>query len=134
MSSQQESTLFATFINNIETRISKLTTLEIKTVVGDYNYEQDGEVTLNKDGDFKVMSSRIDLIGGDITTHISNDFVNDKYAWLRDFHARKEERGHAIVEGNIKAIIALYELYKQTKGLKFNDENIDETEFEPLAD
>ncbi|MCS7004424.1 MAG: hypothetical protein NZM38_03760 [Cytophagales bacterium] len=131
MATDKDSTMFATFIRNIEQKISELTVLDIKTVVGDFNYTPDGKVEILKTGDFKLIQSRFNLIGGDVTTFISNELITDKYAWLRDFHARKEERGHEIVQGNIRAIIALYDLYRQTKGLKFNEENIDETLLEP---
>jgi hypothetical protein len=127
MAEQKDGTAFARFIRNVENKISDLTTLEIKTIIGDYNYTPEGNIEILKTGDFKVMRSSFNLIGGDVTTYISNDLVADKYAWIRDFHAGKEERGYAIVDGNIKAIMSLFELYKQTKGLRFQEESLDET-------
>ncbi len=126
----EESTRFRQFVQNIETSISRLTNLEIKTIIGDYRYESEESVAAKKEGDFKVMHSKINLIDGDVTTHISNDLVSEKYAWIRDFHAQKELKGHEIINGNIKAIISLFELYHKTKNVNFRDEDIDETQFE----
>ena len=134
MAEEQKST-FSNFISKIESKITDLTTLNIKTVVGDYDFHADNTITPQEGGEFKVISSDMSLIDGDVTTHISNDLVQDKYAWVRDFHARKEEKGHEIVQGNIQAIISLFELYRGTKRVKFNDQDMDDTEeeFEPLA-
>ncbi|MCS6834157.1 MAG: hypothetical protein NZ521_11330 [Flammeovirgaceae bacterium] len=133
MSYLEENTKFGAFVRNIETKISNLAKLEIKTIVGDYKIDAQDNISQKKDGDFKIMYSQIDLVAGDMTTYISNDLVQDRYAWLREFHARKEEKGHDIIQGNIRAIAALYELYKQTKGLDFKEERMDETERESLA-
>lgn len=134
MAEEKKST-FSNFISKIESKITDLTTLQIKTVVGDYHYNEDNTITPMPDGEFKVIASNMSLIDGDVTTHISNELVSDKYAWIRDFHARKEEKGHEIVQGNIQAIISLFELYRDTKRVKFNEQDIDDTEeeFEPLA-
>ena len=128
MEEKEENSRFHDFVRNIETRISKLTTLEIKTIIGDYHVDQEEEIGIKKDGEFRVLQSKIDLIQGDITTNISNELVSDKYAWLRDFHARKEERGHEIIDSNVRAIVSLFELYRQTKGVNLNEENIDDLE------
>lgn len=124
---EKHESIFADFIARIEDRISKLVTLDIKTVVGDYRYGYNEEVEPNMESDFKVMTSRINLIGGDITTQISNDLMDEKYSWLLDFHARKEEKGHEIIKGNIQALLALYKLYRETKDLKYDETRLDET-------
>lgn len=129
---ENKDSVFSKFIQNVETQISKLTTLEIKTIVGDYEIDENEVVTPKVAGDFSVMESKIDLIQGDMVTHISEEFMQDKYAWLRDFHAKKEDKGHDIIHGNIKAMAELYELYRRTKSVKFNEENMDETETDEL--
>lgn len=127
MAEEKTESVFADFIARIEDRISNLVTLDIKTVVGDFRYGQDEAVEPNVDAAFKVMTSRINLIGGDITTQISTDLMDEKYAWLLDFHARKEEKGHEIIKGNIQALLSLYKLYRETKDLKYNEARLDET-------
>jgi hypothetical protein len=126
MSDQESNSIFLNFVKNVETTISKLCTLEIKTIVGDYKVDEDETVSLKKGGDFQIMQTRINLIQGDMVTNISSELVTDKYAWLRDFHARKEERGYEMVDNNIKAIMGLYELYRKTKSVDMNEENVDD--------
>jgi hypothetical protein len=130
-SEEKNPNALASFIANIETRISKLTTLEIKTVVGDYKLDAAAEVKPKEEGDFKVMFSQINLLQGDINTHISNDLMDDRYAWLREFHAQKEEHGHQIIDNNIRAIMSLFDLYKRSKGMDFTDDGAEGMAIEP---
>ncbi|UZR92946.1 hypothetical protein [Chondrinema litorale] len=130
MPETEKSNRFYDFVRNIETNISKLATLEIKTIVGDYQVDQEENIQVKKDGEFQILQTRINLIQGDMVTNISSELVTDKYAWLRDFHARKEERGHEIIDNNVKAIVSLYELYKKTKSVNLNEENIDDEDAE----
>lgn len=130
MLEDNEESVFADFIAKIEDRISRLTTLDIKTVVGDFKYGLNEEVEPRSDGEFKVMTSKINLIAGDISTHVSNELMDDKFKWLLDFHARKEEKGHEIVKGNIQAVLALYKLYRETRDLNYDETRVDETLFE----
>ncbi|MGB0525726.1 MAG: hypothetical protein ACPGJS_22295 [Flammeovirgaceae bacterium] len=130
MFEEKEESVFADFIAKIEDRISRLTTLDIKTVVGDFKYGMNEEVEPKADTEYKIMNSKINLIGGDITTSISNELMDDKFQWLLDFHARKEEKGHEIVQGNIQAILALYKLYRETRDLNYDETRVDETLFE----
>jgi hypothetical protein len=125
---------FSDFVNRIEEKISDLTTLNIRTIVGDFHYIDNETIEAKRDGEFRMIFTDMSLIDGDITTRISNDIMQDKYAWVRDFHARKEEKGHEIVQGNIRAIVQLFELFRSSKNVKVNEENIDETAAEPLAD
>jgi len=130
MGNIQESSKFSRFVSNIETRISKLATLEIKTIIGDFEVSEDAQIKVNTNIPNHIISSKINLIDGDMTTYISEELVKEKYGWIRDFHAQKELKGHEIVNGNIKAIISLFDLYRQTKRVKIDETKIDETEFE----
>ncbi len=121
---------FMRFVNNIEQTLSDLTTLEIKTIIGEYRVDTEANVTpVDREGDFKVIKSELNLLQGDITTYISSELVGDKYIWIRDFHARKEEKGHQIVRDNIGAIKALFELFRETKRLEVNEAKVNETAF-----
>lgn len=123
----EEKSGFVEFIRNAETRISKLTHLEIKTIVGDYKLGDKDSITPRAEGDFFMIYSKFNLLEGDVTSYISNELVQDRYAWVREFHARKEEKGHEIIQGNIRAIISLFELYNMTKRMNVNEANMDET-------
>ena len=101
------------FIKYVEERVVDLTNLEIKTIVGDFDVDINEKVSLRRDADYKLMNSRINLIDGDITTHISRELVSDEYEWMRNFHAHKEEKGHEIIQGNIQAIASLIDLFRE---------------------
>lgn len=104
---------FQDFIKYVEERVVDLTNLEIKTIVGDFDVDVNEKVSLRRDNDYKLMNSRINLIDGDITTHISKELVSDEYEWMRNFHAHKEEKGHEIIQGNIQAIASLIDLFRE---------------------
>jgi hypothetical protein len=104
---------FQDFIKYVEERVVDLTNLEIKTIVGDFDVDVNEKVSLKRDHDYKLMNSRINLIDGDITTHISKELVSDEYQWMRNFHAHKEEKGHEIIQGNIQAIASLIDLFRE---------------------
>ena len=61
------------FIKYVEERVVDLTNLEIKTIIGDFDVDVNEKVSLRRDTDYKLMNSRINLIDGDITTHISKE-------------------------------------------------------------
>ncbi len=134
MNEARESTKFSEFIKNIETRISKLATLEIKTIIGEFEVDPEANIRITSRDNSEIISSKINLIEGDITTYISDNLIREEFGWVRDFHAQKELKGHEIVNGNIKAVISLFDLYKKTKKVKLDEENIDETEFEDDMD
>jgi hypothetical protein len=115
---EENQSTFKNFIRNIEERISALTTLEIKTIIGDYKVNENEQIEQLEGEEQMIMYSKIKLLEGDITAHISNELVQDRYAWVRDFHAQKEEHGHLIIESNIRAIGSLYELYRQSRQMK----------------
>ncbi|MBD0402755.1 hypothetical protein [Flammeovirga sp. EKP202] len=118
MSDQENVGFFQNFVNNIEDYINNLVTLDIKTIVGDFHVNGEKDEIVKKEGtDYKVMNSKIHLLKGDVTSYVSNDLVQDRYAWVRDFHAQKEQHGHAIINDNIKAVYSLFELYAKTKGV-----------------
>lgn len=121
----QEKGVFENFIGNIETHLSNLVNLEVKTIVSDYN--ESGNIITRKDGsDVKVISTTMNLIQGDVVTHVSEGLVDDKYTWLREFHSRKEEQGHAIIHNNVKALYSVFELYQKTKANDFSSPSVEE--------
>lgn len=118
---EEKSSRFSDFVNNIQEKISSLTTLEIKTIIGEYTIENSEDVLPLPNVQFMVMHSKIDLIGGDVTTNMSRSMMSQEYAWVREFHAEKERKAHQIVQDNLKAIMSLYDLYNQTKSVKVED-------------
>lgn len=117
MEKNNRRSLFANFVNNVEEKLSDLVTLEIKTIVGDYRVTQDEQIYIRQEGDFKIIKSTIGLLDGEITTLMSNDLIDERFDWLRDFHAQREEKGHEIIARNIEAIRSLFQLFRETKKL-----------------
>ena len=92
--------------DKIKNSLANLITLEIVTAVGkpdgktlDPNYEQD-----------RVMTSKIDLLQGDITNVIDEAFVSGDLEPLRSFHENQVLKGEEIVRGNLAALQKLYEM------------------------
>ena len=94
------------FIQTAVSELSKLTRLEIHTLVGNYSFVKDtkGENTVIKnDSTAERMSSQINLLTGDITTAMTDKLITD-YKELRDYHTSREKQGHEIIEKNIKTL------------------------------
>ena len=98
------------FIDTILQKIDKLGTLEIRTIVGKFSWNEEKNRIDFQDGDVKTIITQINLVGGDITTAFSEDFLKEPYDKVREFHAEREKRGQEIIDGNIKALHALIDL------------------------
>ncbi len=114
-------TSFKDFLKNIEQTIVKLTVLQVRTVIGEYTIAPDNSLQPIAGADLKIFESKINLLDGDIESNISSQLIAPEYDWVRDFHARKEEKGHEIINNNIKAIMSLMELYKSAKSTAAKD-------------
>jgi hypothetical protein len=113
MEEQNSRSTFMDFIQSVQDSIKKMTTLEIKTIVGDFALGTGEEVT-TLGGDYKVMQSQFNLLLGDVTVKIDKELLESQFDWVRDFHAMKEKEGHAIVQSNINLLLMLINLYRQT--------------------
>jgi hypothetical protein len=105
---------FGGMMKKIESTVTNLINLEIKTIVGEFDVYGFDDVRPKAGEKFNVIMSRINLLDGDITTHISSELLFEKYEWLRQYHAEKESRGNEIIQGNIKAVMALIELVQKS--------------------
>jgi hypothetical protein len=106
---------FSDFLKSIQDSISRMTVLEIRTIVGDYTIDQKQNIQATG-SEQKIIESRIGLLTGDITVKVSQELADDqRYIWLREFHAAKERQGHAIIQNNINTLLSLIGLYKQTQ-------------------
>jgi hypothetical protein len=110
------------FLDTIIQKIEKLGTLEIRTVIGKFKWDQEKSAIQYQEGEVKVIMTQINLVGGDITTAFSEDFLKEPYDKIREFHAEREKRGQEIVDGNLKALEALIDLivkaYNSRKEIK----------------
>ncbi len=108
-----------TFISDVKNSINNLKTLEIRTVIGKFKWNDKDKKIDYKEGEVKQILTQIDLLEGDITTLLSDDFIEEPYSQIRDFHAEREKRGQEIIEGNIKALKELIDLFlKASKKIK----------------
>jgi hypothetical protein len=110
------------FIQTAVSELSKLTRLEIHTLVGNYSFVKDakGENTVIKnDSTAERMSSQINLLTGDITTAMTDKFITD-YKELRDYHTSREKQGHEIIEKNIKTLKDIADALIYLNGKKDN--------------
>lgn len=92
-------------LDSISSKVNDLTNLEIKTLMGDIEI-RDGQIQLKDDQDLIGITSKIDLIDGDIETYISEVFYQ-KYPELVQFHQSREAKGNDIIRNNIATIKSL---------------------------
>lgn len=114
MNDQNSKSRFQDFLARIEQSIEKMTTLEIRTIVGDYTLDSSNQVQ-STSPNFQVIESRFNLLLGDITVRVSRDMADPQFDWVRQLHADKEKEGQAIVQNNINTLLSLIGLYKQTQ-------------------
>lgn len=96
-------------IEEIKQRLEELKTLNIKTVVGKFDLDDKGKIAY-KEGEAKIIITRIDLLEGDITTAFSDEFLEPPYDKIREYHAEKEKQGREIITANINALKELINL------------------------
>ncbi len=101
-------------IQDAKNSVNNLKTLEIRTVIGKFKYDAKEKKVDFKEGEVKQILTQIDLLEGDITTLMSDDFLEAPYNQIRDFHAEREKRGQEIIEGNIKALKELINLFQSS--------------------
>jgi len=94
----------------IKDKIDNLKTLEIRTSVGNFKWNEEKKKIDYKEDEVKVIMTQIDLLEGDIKTTFSEDFLKEPYDKILDFHAEKEKRGQEIMENNLKAVRQLFDL------------------------
>jgi hypothetical protein len=99
------------FIDEVIQGIGNLKTLEIRTIIGGYEWNKDTKRIEYQEGKVKMIMSQIDLLGGDITTAFSDDFLSEPYDKIKEFHMGRENRGQVIIDGNIKALKELVKLF-----------------------
>lgn len=100
------------FLDTIKENIKNLKTLEIRTVIGNFKWDEQQKRIVYKDEEVKLIMTQIDLLEGDITTSFSEDFLRPPYDEIRKFHAEREKEAHAIIEGNLRALKGLVDLIR----------------------
>jgi hypothetical protein len=99
-------------LDKINNKVKDLTVLEIKTLMGDLELVN-GKIEFKPNQDLQGITSHIDLVDGDITTRITEEFYN-KYPELVQWHQSREAKGNEIIESNIQTVGSMV---TQLKGL-----------------
>lgn len=99
-------------LEKINNTVNDLTVLEIRTLMGELELVN-GKIDFKPNQDIQGITSHIDLVDGDITTRITEDFYN-KYPELVQWHQSREAKGNEIIESNIQTVGSMV---GQLKGL-----------------
>jgi hypothetical protein len=99
-------------LDKINNAVNDLTVLEIKTLMGELELVN-GKIDFKPNQDIQGITSHIDLVDGDITTRITEEFYN-KYPELVQWHQSREAKGNEIIESNIQTVGSMV---SQLKGL-----------------
>jgi hypothetical protein len=105
-------TQFNSFLERIKDSLSRMTTLDIKTIVGDFKLDSKEDVQ-PAGGEYLILESRINMLMGDITVRMSQELTTSRYDWVRQFHKEKEAHGYQIIQNNIATILSLVNMYQQ---------------------
>ena len=92
------------------------TQLQITTLVGDVHGDwrsTDGSDDAAwqqrvRGADVPALHTRIDLLDGDITTAIHEQFLAEKYAAVLQLHQAREAQGQQIVRENLRTLMELW--------------------------
>ena len=105
--------------NSIVKAANDVLTLQIRTIVGPVTYDEENQLSTTIDTEKLDQTTgiitTIDLIDGDITTKMDEEFANGDYQNLRSFHLDKEEQGRDIIKNNIEILKDLYAFFKTMK-------------------
>jgi hypothetical protein len=104
--------------DQIKEGIGSLKTLEIRTIIGKFKWDDKTKQITYQEGEVKVILTQIDLLDGDITTAFSEDFLKEPYDKIREYHADREKRGQEIINGNLKALQELLNLILRLAGIE----------------
>lgn len=99
-------------LEKINNTVNDLTVLEIRTLMGELELVN-GKIDFKPNQDIQGITSHIDLVDGDITTRITEEFYN-KYPELVQWHQSREAKGNEIIESNIQTVGSMV---GQLKGL-----------------
>lgn len=92
-------------LDKVNNKVKDLTVLEIKTLMGELELVN-GNIDFKPNQDIQGITSHIDLVDGDITTRMTEEFYN-KYPELVQWHQSREAKGNEIIESNIQTVASL---------------------------
>ena len=102
-----------TFFERVIDGFNELKTLRVSTYIGtvqpntsltveDLQDGQGQDVVLSKLNINDAMLSKVDMLTGDITTAMTNEFRDNSA--LREYHSLREQQAHEIVKRNVEVL------------------------------
>ena len=116
---------FKNFVDESIAKLSNLARLEVNTLVGNFTFKEVSKTktTIIQDSTKERMTSQINLLTGDITTAMTEKFV-DEYKDLREYHLVRESQGHKIINQNIETLRkiskAIKDFYEDKEDSSYN--------------
>ena len=92
--------------------LNDLVKLQITTSVGNATWNK-AEKDFVPAADAKVCYSTLNMLTGDIKTHLDPSFVKGENEALREFHLAREKEGAGIIKANIEALMELVRLARE---------------------
>ena len=108
--------------DQIRAKLNDLTTLEIKTIVGDHSVDANGKVNIDTSESADVIFTKIDLLDGDITSGFNPKFLQEPYSSVKAYHAEREKEGKDIIRKNIETLEALLKLVVNVESMSDGSE------------
>ncbi len=99
---QADDARISKFLDTIVDRAEQLVNLQIVTAIGQVGWDEARDAPDIKSS--KAIYSNVNLLQGDIRTFVDEGFFDDRFASLREFHQKQEQRGHLIIKDNIQAL------------------------------
>lgn len=106
----EDSAAELSLFDKIRHKLNDLTTLEIKTIVGDHTVDEHGKIQVDTSDHADVIFTKIDLLDGDITSGFNPKFLQEPYSAVKEYHAAREQEGKDIIKKNIETLEALLKL------------------------
>ncbi len=93
-------------LEKIEKALNELMVLNIRTVVGEFAQDAEGKLQYQADK-AHVILTQINLLQGDITTALGEEFLRPPLEDVRDFHASRERQARDIVRSNFQTLVEI---------------------------
>lgn len=97
-------------LKKISDALENLVRLDVNTIVGSYT-EINGQLIPDKTA--RTIVSRINLLDGDISTAMHEDFLSAPLDEIRQYHSEREQQSQQMIHNNIQALKELAALALQ---------------------
>ncbi len=110
-------------LKKISDALENLVRLDVKTIVGSYT-EVNGQLIPDKTA--RTIVSHINLLDGDISTAMHEDFLSSPLEEIRQYHAEREQQSQQMIQNNIQALKELATFALQLSRQQQDQDNLQE--------